>query len=70
MTQRELDQVIATQTGKPLGEIQRIGFSLVEPFYVSSITEDPDDPPDVLDWDDPDHLVPTATISSLDTFQD
>ncbi|QGJ68700.1 Hypothetical protein PBC10988_3610 [Planctomycetales bacterium 10988] len=52
MTQRELDQAIATQTGESLCEIRRLGFSIADPFDHDFDPEPDDLPPQVIDWDD------------------
>ena len=51
MTQQELNVAIAKATGEELSEIQRHGFSLVDPSNTDFDPEPNDLPPQVIDWE-------------------
>ena len=51
MTQQELNVAIAKATGEELIEIQRHGFSLVDPSITDFDPEPNDLPPQVIDWE-------------------
>ena len=57
MTQAELDQAVATATGEPLSEIQRLGFDIA-PGLPASFAPEALEPTDELDryidWDEAD----------------
>lgn len=68
MTQAELEREIAQSTGEDLGEIRRLGFSIVASSE-DSFDHEPDDlPAQTLDWDDYQGGIPMPVVSRYDDF--
>ncbi|MEZ6126868.1 MAG: hypothetical protein R3C49_27440 [Planctomycetaceae bacterium] len=52
MTQQEIDDAVCVATGECLCEVQRRGFSIVDPLEVNFDPEPDDLPPNMIDWDE------------------
>ena len=52
MTQRQLDEAVAQRLGESVSAVQRLGFSVADPFDVNFDPEPYDLEPQVVDWDE------------------
>jgi len=52
MTQMQVNQLVADATGEDVRSIQRLGFSMADPFDVDFDPEPDNLPPQMIDWDE------------------
>ncbi len=61
MIQTGIDQAVAEATGETLCDVQRMGFSLADPDFVTFDPE-PFPPPQIVNWDDLELARNTAVV--------